>query len=174
MGMAKRTGCPDIRDPDSPKHDAHQKGGNAMDKTEVSQTGIPRQETVQPIPEDEREIIRETHPDGTIVYRNAISCSHEEIGTMPLTVQDIFMSHLQRLGSLANMMHDEHYNEIGFLIEGFTRDTERQVEEMCKFMDEAIGEICFDIITQSNWPYRTGRVVGVTLKPPKEVAHDTE
>ena len=42
------------------------------------------------------------------------------------------------------------------------------MEEMFNMINRTIGQIEVDVIDRNSWPYRSGRVVDVSLTPPKE------
>jgi hypothetical protein len=136
-----------------------------MGKESIASKAEGRQEVVQPIPpETELEIIKEILPDGKTVYRHPTG---SEVGIWHQTPLEIVDGNLARFQYLADLMGDDVYDKVGYIVEGLVQDVKKQVREMFKMIESTIGEIECDGVMRDNWPYRTDRIVGISLKPAK-------
>jgi len=143
-----------------------------MANKSISKQGTEKQETVPPIiPYPEIEILRETKEDGTIVYHHPNSFKSGTDSEQEVDFKDpydVFDDFLRRLKSFIDQMGDESYEKVGFVLEALIRDADMQLEEMFGFIHKTVGNIEVHVIGRNSWPYRTGRVVGVTVTPPKK------
>ena len=138
--------------------------------TQNPPAGTPRQETVQPFqPRKEMELIRKTDEKGKRSYHTLHG------GTIDTYEDDLcnFLGGLfEKMEGVINLMGDDAYNEFGYIWDPIIRYAQWQIDEIFETVSRSIGVVNIDLVTHNNWPYRAGRVVGVSLKPPKEVAHD--
>ncbi len=138
-----------------------------MSKSKTKDTQ--RQETVQPIvPDPEMGIIRKTEEDGTINYYHPIGRSTKTYKGSPYEVFDMLLNRIEAVVGL--MMEDD----VSFVLDGLVENSRRQMEEMFEMIGRTIGFISVHIVDRKQIAYRHGRVVGVSLEPPKSGSGETE
>lgn len=143
-----------------------------MDKSKISQKDTPRQETVYPaIPEDEMAIIRKTDETGERSYCNS---DGDHIDTYEDDLYNFLTCLFDRIDGVIHLLGDDAYNEFGYILDPIIRHAQWQLYEIFEMMSRSIGEVNIDLICRNNWPYKDGRVVGVTLEPPKPEAEEME
>jgi len=128
-----------------------------------------RQETIQAIPPDtEYEIVRVIGSDGEITYQHPIG---GHIHTYSDGLYNILSLSLARLETMVRNLDDDAHANFGFIAEAVIRDARSQLHEICRIIENTIGEIEFDVVGHNDleYIYRRGRILDATLTPPGEV-----
>jgi hypothetical protein len=124
-------------------------------------------EAVKAFVREEMEIIRKIGSDGEPHYFHPMG--EEEI-TFTENLFDALQTPWNRLEALVQMMDDDDYDRIGFLLKGVLESAERLYEEVFHFVEEAIdGTIEVDRMGHSGGIYRADRVLGARIKKASQV-----
>lgn len=62
------------------------------------------------------------------------------------------------------MLDDDDYGKFGTLCELILQNAEQVIDEAFLFIDQSIGHIEIETVSRGVFPYRTGRVVGLSVK----------
>lgn len=115
---------------------------------------------------EEKEIIKETREDGGVVFKDPDN--GEEIVTYEVDLYSFINDWIGRIKTLVDLLSDEYYAEFGIIVESILENSERQIDEAFDFISKEIGSLEISAIMRGQDFQRTGRVVAVSLEPPKK------
>ena len=125
------------------------------------------------LPED-YEIIKQTQPDGTIVFMHPMGeITGEEIETYDTDLYSLLREFLNPTNFLVDLLGDNDYAEFWFVYDILVNNIFQQLDEVFSFINNSLGLIMVQRVERKQCCYRPRRVVTVSVKPPeeKEVDH---
>lgn len=114
---------------------------------------------------DDHELVKVTQDDGKIVFKHPVG---SEIETDNIDLYSFIHQWIGKCRVLVDLLNDEDYSDFGCILELILQNAEHELEEVFSFVDASIGHIRIDTVTRGSFPYRTGRVVALSLREPKE------
>jgi len=117
-------------------------------------------QAVPPVASDDYEIHRTIEEDGSVTYRHPVAHTVE---TQTDDLTTFFQCLYERMNVLVGLLDDDDYARLGCLFECLNAQANRQIHEVCEFLDASVGRIEIDIVTRGDKVYRSGRVVGVNI-----------
>lgn len=127
------------------------------------------QETIPPVFPNDYEIVKEVQPDGSIVFRHPVG---SEVDVWTEDLDTLFSLMTEHFMSLTDLLSDEDRVQFGFILSLMVGHYQNQFYEIFHFLDKSVGTISISLIMKDQTCYRTGRVVDVTLAPPKNCKGD--
>ena len=124
-------------------------------------------ERISPVHPFELDIIRKIKENGEIFYDHP-ACEDEPDDDMAIKVyeshlSDVIYTMLDRLKALVNLL-DPEVKRFAYIGDLLINESERQLDEMFDILDNKFGRIYCHIVAHGNNFYRSGRVVGITIK----------
>lgn len=129
-----------------------------------------RTEVIKPVVQRELDLIRNVYDDGAVVYRaeNDKDGLYAPIETDDKNLDDVICRPLEKMEALGNLLDDEYWAEIGFIMESIINETKQQYEELFDHLERELGIIRVDTVSRGQAPYRAGRIAGIRVVPPKK------
>lgn len=109
---------------------------------------------------DDYEITKETQEDGAILFKHPLG---REIETDDIDLYSAIHGWLNRFQTLVNLLGDDDYGAFGSIFELLIQNAESELTEIFSFVNQTIGHIQIETVSRDSFPYRTGRVVSLSV-----------
>ena len=116
---------------------------------------------------DDYEHIKETQDDGTTVFRHPLG---SPIRTYETNLTCFMHTWLSKFQSLVDLLSEKDCGSFGCIFESLIQSAKIEFDEVRITLERSIGTIKLESIGRGDNCYRTGRVVGVSVKDGKGVA----
>jgi len=110
---------------------------------------------------NDHEIIKETQEDGTILFKHPVG---GQVSIDDIDLYSAVYGWLSKFQTLVNMLDDGDYGKFGTLFELILQNAESELKEIFSFIRQTIGHIQIETVARDSFPYRTGRVVSLSVK----------
>ena len=114
---------------------------------------------------NDHELIKETQEDGTVLFKHPVG---DEVGTIEIDLYSFHYGWIDRLQSLVDMLDDDDYGNFGGICNILLQNAKHELEEVHSFISQSIGYVKVETVARDSFPYRAGRVVGLSVAEPKE------
>lgn len=141
-----------------------------MKKNTQTESGIIREETVKGVEfSEDEDIIRVTHSDGTVTYRNPWGTEQE---THEEDIVEILATPLYQLERLIDLFDEEDYERFGMLMGRLIDDANLAYEAIGYRIKEQIGDIRVAYTSRGSNP--RGRILGARIIPKTPIAEEVK